>query len=282
MYLSLDRDITDSGERDAQFDPYRPNKLESKSKTANGVSVIEALNNLRGAKSVEDIELSLQKLSGLSGLKYDSIEEVTAVVDGEEIVTGVNISLGGQLIPVEFGKVVDGKFQETNAKDFINANYEFFAKDNAVDFNTAFESFDGELFENVSQPGVGSRNRNYKSKKTFNLSSEYEVGGSKTSLSSQLKLAFDDADSADSFGIDRKNLASGVKSAVTTAMQNQGVPIPKGFNVKVTPGGDGITIEYIDNEGIPVTIKSNDITSDNQDYREVEGVVTDFIAKLEK
>jgi len=280
LYLSLERDITGAGKRDDQFDPYRSSKVDTKSKTANGVSVIEALNNIRGATSVEDIELALQKLSGLSGLRYDSIEEVTSVVDGKEIVTGVNISLGGQLIPVEFGKVVDGKFQQTDAKDFINANYEFFAKDNAVDFNTAFESFDGELFENVSQPGVGSRNRTYKSKKTLNLSSQYKVDGKDTSLKSQIKLAFDDADAADNLGIDRKNLAAGVKSVLTTAMQNSKVPIPKGFTVY--EDGNAITIKYFDNEGIAVTITSNKITSDNEDFREVEGVVSDFIAKLEK
>ena len=281
LYLSLDRDITDSGTRDSQFDPYRSNKVETKSKTANGVSVIEALNNLRGATSVEDIELSLQKLSGLSGLKYDSIEEVTEVVNGEEIVTGVNISLGGQLIPVEFGKVVDGKFQQTDAKDFINANYEFFAKNNAVDFNTAFESFDGELFENVSQPGVGSRNRNYKSKKTLNLSSQYKVGGKDTTLSEQIKVAFKDADDAiPAFGIDRSNLASGVKSVLTTALQNSNVPIPKGFTVY--QDGKGITIKYFDNEGIEVFVKSEKITATDESYRDVEGLVSDFIAKLEQ
>lgn len=287
LVAGLQKKIT-KGTKVSQFDPNSSSAIGGRRAVGAGQSVIRGLNNLRGAKTPEEVELALQKLSGLSGLRYSGIEEIIEKDgSGEEVVIGVTLNLGGQLIPVEFGQMkgkgADKKFVQTSGKDFIGANYEYFAGENAAEFEESFSKMpkDFKVFEDVSQLPKGSRERKYKSKKTISLAQEYEVGGKNTNLSQQLKEVFDTADEAGfaSMGLDSKALASGVKSVVTSALQAQDVDIPAGFNV--TNDGSKITIEYTDDEGIAVKFTQS-ISSDDEDTKILEGLVTDFLTQLQR
>ena len=168
---ALQRKIT-KGTKRTEFDQSTPSKATARSQRDDGARTIAALNNLRGAKTAQDMELAIQELSGLSGLAYSGVEETVQTVsvpDGKggfeekEIVTGVNLDFGGRIIPVEFGVVVkdsEGRdiFNQTNAEDFVKSNYKFFNQD-GVSADIGFDEFTkrgNTLFEDVSQPGIKS------------------------------------------------------------------------------------------------------------------------------
>ena len=153
------------------------------------------------------MELALQELQGLSGLSYESIDEKVETIqvpDGkggftnEKIVSSVTLDLNGKLVEMKFGEVVDDPdnkgnkiFKPTAAEDFINANYRYINPEgvSADIANKNFRSQGNKYIEEVGQPGVGSRKKSYKETKNVTLAGEYNLGGSKTSLDTQLKLA---------------------------------------------------------------------------------------------
>lgn len=284
------------GDRDSQFDQNTPQKRGgSKSDIDKGTRTIAALNNLRGAKTTQDMELAIQELQGISGLSYSDISETTKTVsvpDGKggftekEIVTAINLNLGGQIIPVEFGEVVKDEkgrdvFKQTSGEDFVKSNYEYFNKD-GVSADIGFDEFKkrgSAIFEDVSQPGKGSRTKTYKQTKNITLAGEYNLGGSKTSLSSQLTNAFDKADTASYSGQDMSVLVGGVEAAVGSAYDALGLSLPKGFSVKSS--GNNLIISAIDAEGITVkeTISNIGNASDNGDSI-LQGGVQAFLNKM--
>ena len=297
----LQRKVT-KGTKVTQFDQSTPSKAMARSQKDEGARTIAALNNLRGAKTSQDMELALQELQGLSGLTYSGIEEkveTVSVPDGkggfteEEIVTAVNLDFGGQIIPVEFGEVVtdsEGRktFKQTDPEDFVKSNYKFFNQD-GVSSDVGFEEFTrrgNTLFEDVSQPGKGSRVKQYKQTKNVTLAGEYNLGGTETSLSAQLKNAFDKADDAatEIAGVGANNdvnvLASGIGAAIGSAYDAAGLSVPKGFDV-TTSGGD-VIISAIDSEGIKVTetLKDIDEAVSNAGPGLVQGAVQSFLNKM--
>ena len=248
------------------------------------------------------MELAIQELSGLSGLAYSGIEETVQTVsvpDGkggfteEEIVTAVNLNLGGQIIPVEFGIVAkdsEGRdiFKQSNAEDFVKSNYKFFNQD-GVSADVGFDEFTrrgNTLFEDVSQPGEGARKRKYKQTKNVTLAGEYNLGGTKTSLTTQLRNAFEKADKAAvDFGVygannDVNALASGIEAAIGSAYDASGLSVPQGFDV--TASGGDVIISAIDSEGIKVTetLKDIDEAVSNAGPGLVEGAVQSFLNKM--
>jgi hypothetical protein len=303
LVSGLQKKIT-KGTKVTQFDPNTASKTSNKSAIDKGVRTVATLNSLRGAKTVEDMELALQELQGLSGLSYESIDEKVQTIqvpDGqggfknEEIVTSVTLDLGGKLIEMEFGKVVedpDNKgnmiFKPTNAEDFINANYRYINPEGVSSdiANKNFRSQGNTYIEEVGQPGEGSRKKSYKETKNVTLAGEYNLGGSKTSLSTQLRNAFDKADkaSAEVAGIGANNdvnsLASGIEAAIGSAYDASGLSVPKGFDV--TASGGDVIISAIDSEGIKVTetLKDIDEAVSNAGPGLVEGAVQSFLNKM--
>ncbi len=297
----LQRKVT-KGTKVTQFDQNTPSKTSARSQKDDGARTIAALNNLRGAKTGQDMELAIQELSGLSGLAYSGVEETVETVsvpDGKggfeekEIVTAVNLDFGGQIIPVKFGTVVkdsEGRdiFKQSNAEDFVKSNYKFFNQD-GVSADVGFDEFTrrgSTLFEDVSQPGVKSRERKYKQTKNVTLAGEYNLGGSETSLSTQLRNAFTKADDASDeiLGVGVNNdvnaLASGMEAAIGGAYDAAGLSVPQGFDV--TASGGDVTISAIDSEGIKVTetLKDIDEAVTNAGPGLVEGAVQSFLNKM--
>jgi len=296
---ALQRKIS-KGTKRSEFDQNTPQKRGgNQSDIDKGTRTIAALNNLRGAKTGQDMELAIQELSGLSGLAYSGVEETVKTVsvpDGKggfeekEIVTGVTLDFGGQIIPVEFGEVVtDSKgrdiFKQSNAEDFVKANYEFFNK-GGVSSDIGFDEFKkrgNTLFEDVSQPGVDSRKRKYKQTKNVTLSGEYNLGGSKTSLSTQLTNAFDKADAA-SYGLldggqDMSVLVGGVEAAIGSSYDAMGLSLPQGFDV--TASDNDLIISAIDAEGITVKETISDIGNASDDGDSIlQGGVQSFLNKM--
>ncbi len=295
----LQRKIT-KGTKRSEFDQSTPQKRGgSQSDIDKGTRTIAALNNLRGATSKQDMELAIQELQGISGLSYSDISETTKTVsvpDGkggfteEEVVTAVNLNLGGQIIPVEFGEVVkdeEGRdiFKQTSGEDFVKSNYEYFNK-GGISADIGFDEFKkrgSTLFEDVSQPGKGSRTKTYKQTKNVTLAGEYSLGGSKTSLNQQLKNAFDTADKAVGYSASRNQdmavLASGVEAAIGSSYDAMGLTMPKGFDI--VEDGDDLVISAIDSEGITVkeVIKGIEDAGD-EGAAMLQGGVQSFLNKM--
>jgi len=296
---ALQRKIA-KGTKRSEFDQNTPQKRGgSQSDIDKGSRTIAALNNLRGATSKQDMELAIQELQGISGLSYSDISETTKTVsvpDGkggfteEEIVTAVNLNLGGQIIPVEFGEVVKDEqgrdiFKQTSGEDFVKANYEYFNK-GGVSADIGFDEFKkrgSTIFEDVSQPGKGSRGVKYKQTKNVTLAGEYSLGGSKTSLNQQLKNAFDTADKAVGYSATRNQdmavLASGVEAAIGSSYDAMGLTMPKGFDI--VEDGDDLVISAIDSEGITVkeVIKGIEDAGDEGSSM-LQGGVQSFLNKM--
>ncbi len=298
---ALQRKIT-KGTKRSEFDQNTPSKGTARSQKDDGARTIAALNNLRGAKTGQDMELAIQELSGLSGLAYSGVEETVKTVsvpDGKggfeekEIVTGVTLDFDGQIIPVEFGEIVtdsEGRdiFKQSNAEDFVKSNYKFFNND-GVSADIGFDEFKrrgNTLFQDVSQPGLNSRKRKYKQTKNVTLAGEYNLGGTKTSLTTQLRNAFNKADEAAveiaGFGAnnDVNALASGIEAAIGSAYDASGLSVPQGFDV--TASGGDVIISAIDSEGIKVTETLKDIDEAVSDAGPglVEGAVQSFLNKM--
>lgn len=292
---ALQRKIT-KGTKRSEFDQSTPQKRGgSQSDIDKGTRTIAALNNLRGATSKQDMELAIQELQGISGLSYSDISETTKTVsvpDGkggfteEEVVTAVNLNLGGQIIPVEFGEVVKDEqgrdiFKQTSGEDFVKANYEYFNK-GGVSADIGFDEFKkrgSTLFEDVSQPGKGTRTKTYKQTKNVTLAGEYSLGGSKTSLGSQLTNAFDKADDASYGGQDMSVLVGGVEAAIGSSYDAMGLSLPKGFSVKSSD--NDLIISAIDAEGITVKEKISNIGNASDDGDSIlQGGVQSFLNKM--
>ena len=291
LVAGLQRKVT-KGTKQSQFDPNR-NKASQTGDQTNideGVRTIASLNNLRGAKTPEEMELSLQELQGLSGLRYGSIKETTSIITGpdgndKEIVTSVSFNLNGKDVEMKFGDVAteNGKkvFKETSGEDFVNANYEYINA-GGVSSDIALKNFlkNNTLFDNVSQTGTGTRNKKYGSTKELSLTQTYKVGEDKTTLKKQLKTVFENADTAETMGgQDMDNLVGGVKETIISAYGALGLDLPKGFKVKAN--GDDLMISAMDGEGVIVIQKVKDIAdASDEGYQVLQGAVSEFITKL--
>lgn len=292
---ALQRKIT-KGTKRTEFDQSTPQKRGgSQSDIDKGTRTVAALNNLRGATTKQDMELALQELQGISGLSYSDIGETTETVsvpDGkggfteEEVVTAVNLNLGGQIIPVRFGEVVtddEGRkvFNQTSGEDFVKANYEYFNK-GGVSADIGFDEFKkrgNTLFEDVSQPGKGTRTKTYKQTKNVTLAGEYNLGGSETSLSAQLTNAFDKADTASYGGQDMSVLVGGVEAAIGSSYDAMELSLPKGLSVESS--GNDLIISAIDAEGITVKETISDIGNASDDGDSIlQGGVQSFLNKM--
>lgn len=290
LVAGLQRKIT-KGTKQSQFDPNTPAKLGNKTQIDKGVRTIASLNNLRGAKTPEEMQLSLQELQGLSGLKYGSIKETTSIITGpdgndKEIVTSVSFNLNGQDIEMEFGTIAteNGKkvFKETSGEDFVMSNYEYINA-GGVSADIALSNFKKKgntIFENVSQTGPGTRDKTYGSTKELSLTQTYKAGEDKTTLKEQLQTVFEAADTASSLpGQDMDNLVGGVKETIISAYGALGLDLPKGF--KVDSDGDDLTIQAMDGEGVIVIQQVKDIKgASDTGYQELQGAVAEFITKL--
>ena len=291
LVAGLQRKVT-KGTKQSQFDPNR-NKASQTGDQTNideGVRTIASLNNLRGAKTPEEMELSLQELQGLSGLRYGSIKETTSIITGpdgndKEIVTSVSFNLNGQDVAMDFGTIAteNGKkvFKETSAEDFVMANYKYINA-GGVSSDMALKNFlkNNTLFENVSQTGTGTRSKKYGSTKELSLTQTYKVGEDKTTLKKQLKTVFENADTAETMGgQDMDNLVGGVKETIISAYGALGLDLPKGFKVKAN--GDDLMISAMDGEGVIVIQKVKDIAdASDEGYQVLQGAVSEFITKL--
>jgi hypothetical protein len=290
LVAGLQRKIT-KGTKQSQFDPNTPAKLGNQTQIDEGVRTIASLNNLRGAKTPEEMELSLQELQGLSGLKYGSIKENTSIITGpdgndKEIVTSVSFNLNGQDVEMEFGTIAteNGKkvFKETSGEDFVMSNYKYINQ-GGVSSDIALSNFKKKgntIFENVSQTGPGTRDKTYGSTKELSLTQTYKAGEDKTTLKEQLQTVFEAADTAKrSGGQDMDNLVGGVKETIISAYGALGLDLPKGF--KVDSDGDDLTIQAMDDEGVIVIQQVKDIAgASDEGYQELQGAVAEFITKL--
>lgn len=290
LVSGLQRKIT-KGTKQSQFDPNTPAKLGNKTQIDKGVRTIASLNNLRGAKTPEEMQLSLQELQGLSGLKYGSIKETTSIITGpdgndKEIVTSVSFNLNGKDVEMKFGDVAEenGKkvFKETSGEDFVMSNYEYINA-GGVSADIALSNFKKKgntIFENVSQTGPGTRDKTYGSTKELSLTQTYKAGEDKTTLKEQLQTVFEAADTASSLpGQDMDNLVGGVKETIISAYGALGLDLPKGF--KVDSDGDDLTIQAMDGEGVIVIQQVKDIKgASDTGYQELQGAVAEFITKL--
>lgn len=290
LVAGLQRKIT-KGTKQSQFDPNTPAKLGNKTQIDKGVRTIASLNNLRGAKTPEEMQLSLQELQGLSGLKYGSIKETTSIITGpdgndKEIVTSVSFNLNGKDVEMKFGDVAEenGKkvFKETSGEDFVMSNYEYINA-GGVSADIALSNFKKKgntIFDNVSQTGSGTRDKTYGSTKELSLTQTYKAGEDKTTLKEQLQTVFEAADTAKrSGGQDMDNLVGGVKETIISAYGALGLDLPKGF--KVDSDGDDLTIQAMDDEGVIVIQQVKDIAgASDEGYQELQGAVAEFITKL--
>tara|TARA_R110001606_G_scaffold231232_1_gene378966 strand:+ start:418 stop:2430 length:2013 start_codon:yes stop_codon:yes gene_type:complete len=289
LVAGLQRKIT-KGTKGSQFDPNTPAKLGNETKIDDGVRTIASLNNLRGANTPEEMELALQELQGLSGLRYGSIKENTSIITGpdgndKEIVTSVSFNLNGKDVEMKFGDVAEenGKkvFKETSGEDFVMANYKYI-NPSGISADLALKNFnkDNTLFENVSQTGSGTRDKTYGSTKELSLTQTYKAGEDKTTLKEQLQTVFEAADTASSLpGQDMDNLVGGVKETIISAYGALGLDLPKGF--KVDSDGDDLTIQAMDGEGVIVIQQVKDIKgASDTGYQELQGAVAEFITKL--
>lgn len=290
LVAGLQRKVT-KGTKQSQFDPNTPAKLGNKTQIDKGVRTIASLNNLRGAKTPEEMQLSLQELQGLSGLKYGSIKETTSIITGpdgndKEIVTSVSFNLNGKDVEMKFGDVAEenGKkvFKETSGEDFVMSNYEYINA-GGVSADIALSNFKKKgntIFDNVSQTGSGTRDKTYGSTKELSLTQTYKAGEDKTTLKEQLQTVFEAADTASSLpGQDMDNLVGGVKETIISAYGALGLDLPKGF--KVDSDGDDLTIQAMDGEGVIVIQQVKDIKgASDTGYQELQGAVAEFITKL--
>ena len=294
LVAGLQRKIT-KGTKQSQFDPNRnkANQTADQTNIDKGVRTIASLNNLRGAKTPEEMQLSLQELQGLSGLKYGSIKETTSIITGpdgndKEIVTSVSFNLNGKDVEMKFGDVAEenGKkvFKETSGEDFVMSNYEYINA-GGVSADIALSNFKKKgntIFDNVSQTGSGTRDKTYGSTKELSLTQTYKAGEDKTTLKEQLQTVFENADEANQYGGDSNNmdvLVGGVKENMISAYGALGLDIPKGF--KVDSDGDDLIIQAMDDEGVIVIQKVKDIAgASDEGYQELQGAVAEFITKL--
>ena len=291
LVAGLQRKIT-KGTKQSQFDPNTPAKLGNETQIDKGVRTIASLNNLRGAKTPEEMQLSLQELQGLSGLKYGSIKETTSIITGpdgndKEIVTSVSFNLNGKDVEMKFGDVAteNGKkvFKETSGEDFVMSNYEYINA-GGVSADIALSNFKEKgntIFDNVSQTGSGTRNKTYGSTKELSLTQTYKVGEDKTTLKKQLQTVFEAADDVSNLdpGQNMDNLVGGVKETITSAYGALGLDLPKGF--KVDSDGNDLIIQAMDDEGITVIQRVKKIgNASDQGYQELQGAVAEFITKL--
>lgn len=99
LYLSLDRDITATGERDEQFDPYRSSKLNAKKGDQNSLDLFELTTN---AYSGDNPKEDFEALMARSDFKFNSTS--TNSVESEQGET-VQVS---QTYEIDQG---DGKFK---------------------------------------------------------------------------------------------------------------------------------------------------------------------------
>jgi len=188
---------------------------------------------------------------------------------------------------VEFGEVVTDEqgrkvFNQTSGEDFVKANYEYFNK-GGVSADIGFDEFKkrgSTLFEDVSQPGKGTRTKKYKQTKNVTLAGEYNLGGTKTSLSTQLTNAFKKADDASYVGgQDMSVLVGGVEAAIGSSYDAMELSLPKGLSVKSS--GNDLIISAIDAEGITVKEKISGIGSASDDGDSIlHGGVQSFLNKM--
>lgn len=291
LVAGLQRKVT-KGTKQTQFDPNTPAKLGNQTQIDEGVRTIASLNNLRGAKTPEEMELSLQELQGLSGLRYGSIKENTSIITGpdgndKEIVTSVSFNLNGQDVEMEFGTIAteNGKkvFKETSGEDFVMSNYKYINQ-GGVSADIALSNFKKKgntIFENVSQTGPGTRDKTYGSTKELSLTQTYKAGENKTTLKDELQTVFEAADNVSRIdpGQNMDNLVGGVKETIISAYGALGLDLPKEF--KVDSDGNDLIIQAIDDEGITVIQRVKKIGSaSDQGYQELQGAVAEFITKL--
>lgn len=292
LVAGLQRKIT-KGTKQTQFDTNTTAKLGNKTQIDKGVRTIASLNNLRGAKTPEEMQLSLQELQGLSGLKYGSIKENTAKITGpdgrdKEIVTSVTFNLNGKDVEMKFGDVAEenGKkvFKETSGEDFVMSNYEYINA-GGVSADIALSNFKEKgntIFDKVSQTGSGSRKKTYGSTKELSLTQTYKAGEDKTTLKDELQTVFEAADKANKYFGDSNNmdvLVGGVKENMISAYGALDLDVPEEF--KVYSDDEDLIIQAKDSEGITVIQKIKDIgSSPDEGYQELQGAVAEFITKL--
>jgi hypothetical protein len=264
-------------------DSNTPSKLSGASLLDNGARTISGLNKLRGATSVEDMDLAIQELQGISGLQFEEIKETIEFIDGKNVVTGVTVNLGGKLIDIDFGKKgtdASGKevFMPTSSKDFVQANYDYF-NDGKISSDLALAEFlkKNTLINDVGQPGKGSRNKSYKTSGSVGLNQKYDSGGNETTLKDQLTAAY-----ASGYKNIRNNdikvMASGVEQSIIEAYEAASLDLPEGF--KVAEDGNNIVMSSKDDEGIIIT-ESIDVTRGGEnDSSLLTAAVQRFLRKI--
>ena len=239
------------------FDNNTPAKLKNKGDAKKGASTVSALNRLRGATTQEDLNLAVTELQGISGLTFNSVEEIKKMLDGKEIVTGVTLDLNGRLIEIPFGvikKDETGKdvFNPTGAEEFVQSTYSYFNRD-GVPVGDALVEFNrkGTLIEDVNTTTIGGREKKYKTKGTVTLNQTYSSSGDETTLKDQLAATFEN-----SYNRGRDNdlelMASGTEQAISEAYAAAKLDLPEGFSVTVSDDDKNLVISRIDNEGIAV------------------------------
>ena len=271
-----------------EYDQNTPSKTGDKTEKDKGKRIMSTLNSLRGAKTPEQMQLAIQEMQGISGLKFQDIEEIreTVKIDGKEkeITTGINLNLGGTVIPMKFGEIdPDTKeFKPTTGDEFALANYEYLKGDGGVSADIALTAFGGKdkFFSDVSfDLGPGSRNKAYQQKGNVEFNKAYNSGGEETSLKKQINKAYGDADSASVLGNDMEVLVSGTKSAIASAFEGQGKNLPKDF--KVVKSGKTLIIKGIDSEGIPIEVRVEDIGNATDEGNQIlSSSVQDFLTKM--
>lgn len=275
-------------DRTREYDQNTPSKQSGKSEEDKGKRIMATLNNLRGAETPEQMKLAIQEMQGLSGLKFQDIEEIreTVTINGEtkEITTGVNLNLGGQVIPMKFGEIdpETKEFKPTTGSEFALANYSYLSGEGGVSADIALNAFGGKdkFFSDVSfDLAQGTRSKAYEKKGNVEFNKPYNSGGEETSLKKQIDKAYGDADSASYTGNDMKVLAAGTKSAITSAFEAQGKNLPKGF--EVVEQGSSLVIKGTDSEGIPIEVEVKKMRkATDQGNQLLSAAVQEFISKM--
>ena len=289
---AIDSQIDSEITKTPGFDPKRDAAGDDANKKDRGRRIMSVLNNLRGAQTKEQMQLAIQELQGISGLKFSDIEEIreTVTINGktETITTGVNLNLGGTVIPMRFGEIDEnGEFKPTSGSEFALANYEYLAKgeDDYISADIALKEFGGKdkFFGDVSfnlEPG--SRNRSYGQKGSVEYNKPYNSGGNEVSLKDQILKVYSNADDASiglaGPGVDMTILKNGTESAIRSAFEGQGFNVPQGF--KVTEDGRNLVIEGVDKLGVPVVVKAEDIGSKSTGSEALEAAVQKFLSKF--
>jgi hypothetical protein len=288
---AIDSQIDSEITKTPGFDPQRSSAADDRDKKDRGKRIMATLNNLRGAQTPEQMRLAVQELQGITGLRFQDIEEIReeVTINGQKktITTGVNMNLDGTVIPMRFGEIdpETGEFKPTTGAEFAQANYEYLADDKASTADIALKEFGGsdKFFKDVSfDLGEGTRNLSYETKGSIEFNKPYNSGGKETSLKDQILKAYTDADEA-SYGIggpgvDMNVLKNSTESAIRSAFEGQGFSVPQGF--KVTDDGRDLVIEGVDKLGVPVKIKAEDIGSASTGVSALEAAVQQFISKF--